>query len=119
MLGSVRKGRHKKHQSYGSQIGSMSQVSINCNTVIVRETPLDTLSSVLYRKSSQKQPLKKQALTLKHDPYQRARLQQQMRGYELRTELEVVKKDTRNTALKQKILEGLLIRCENDIDNSF
>ena len=89
LLSTEARGKHKKNQSYGSQqmMGSMSQVSLNCNTVIVRDTPLDALSSVLYRRSNPRQLLKKQTITLKNDPYQKTRLQQQIRGYELRQEL--------------------------------
>ena len=121
VMGTEGRRKHKKHQSSLSQqmMGSMSQVSLNCNTVIVRDAPLDALSSVLYRKSNPRQPLKKQAMTLKHDPYQKARLQQQMRGYELREQLDEVRREAENTSLKQKILEGLLFRCDCDPDSSF
>lgn len=49
------------------------------------------------------------------ETYAQTRIVQQMRSYELREELEAVEKETASSCIKQRTLESLLGRYEQDV----
>jgi hypothetical protein len=65
---------------------SCSQISLSSNTVIIREMPLEQLSSLLFRKTAVKGDLMKKSMAgwKGRETYAQTRIVQQMRSYELR-----------------------------------
>lgn len=71
------------HKKRGSNQSSNSLGSMSSETVIIKEVPMDHLSSVLFRKQGRKQKelFKKSIAGLKSDSYTKTRVNQQIRKY--------------------------------------
>lgn len=84
---------------------------------------IENLTSILYRKNSKESILKKsrvagggkfKSYAVEREHYERVKLDQQMKRYELNQELAELDKRTKGIAMKQQILESLLGKLDSD-----
>jgi hypothetical protein len=76
--------------------------------------------TVIIREVDGREKVGKRRQGPKGEYFAKTKVSQQMRSYELRHELASVQKEAASTNIKQRIMEGLLLRCDQEIlEHSF